>query len=496
MHYNHRWSGCVARFHFVRRLFVGDYSSRRSSETAAFTSSSGSRTSFSTSSGSVLVTSALGGVSSGITSNDSTGTVSNSASSTTNGGSSNTISNGSSNTISNGSSNTISNGSSSTVSNFPSGTSSGSSPNGAVNSSGSSGSGSASSSGNGVASSPGSILSSSTTLDVYDVITDNALQDYCTTFLGYFSPSTAVSSTVYTSTYTVTTTNTTTTTTTATETLTTTIYYSTTYTPGSRHRKNLEYDGYRYPYMHERDPTPSQLMNYPSSAIASGCLRAITSPTETATSYDVTSTYPTLSVTSIFTSTSISVFTEVPVVSAIETIAGYQAYAMWDATDNGDEGPFQGYNNIGWQYQYYSMTADIYQFTVNNVADKVSYMTVNYEPNTGFWYYTASISGEIFYLCQQKIQESMADYMVLLVADSAFLGGAGDYSALAYEYYPADNEGNLANGEYYSDGLLLRLCSNIVYAWPSSLDTTYNVNCGKLGSIWSIRGIDTDGNPA
>ncbi|KAF3911073.1 hypothetical protein AA313_de0204857 [Arthrobotrys entomopaga] len=131
--------------------------------------------------------------------------------------------------------------------------------------------------------------SSSSLPNVYDVIVQYSLQDYCTTLLGYFTPVQTLPSAIYTTTRETSVLSTTTTSTTTTTTTTVTSSTSTT----------------SFPVPAKRGVPPSQLSAYASTDIQSGCSQAISSPTDTSTTYSPTSTAFITSVST--TSTSISV---------------------------------------------------------------------------------------------------------------------------------------------------------------------------------------------
>ncbi|KAK6544445.1 hypothetical protein TWF694_001140 [Orbilia ellipsospora] len=172
------------------------------------------------------------------------------------------------------------------------------------------------------------------TLDPYDVITSNGLQDYCITLLSYFSPSAVLINTIHTATSRFTDGNLAPTdVTTSTSTFVTTVTSTTsilTSVPasassslaerdiqhagfGKRGVRNLQqlHDTSGYITNLERRAPPCELSIYSSAALSSACSRAVTSPLSTFTSanliYDLLiSSIPPVS-TSLTTSTSTSV---------------------------------------------------------------------------------------------------------------------------------------------------------------------------------------------
>ncbi|KAF3911178.1 hypothetical protein AA313_de0209366 [Arthrobotrys entomopaga] len=166
-------------------------------------------------------------------------------------------------------------------------------------------------------STPSTPMSPPLSTDAYDVIMQDALQDFCTTLLGYFSPMETLPSTVYSHTSTDIIWSTTTTSTILDVPFTYTTFTSTSSFPDVHQKREIS--------------TPTQLSTFAATALQSGCSRAIVSPTATATTYSLTSTLLVKSISTTFVSILVSSSTKT-VTQTAHTTFGYYGLGQWTFT--------------------------------------------------------------------------------------------------------------------------------------------------------------------
>ncbi|KAF3911043.1 hypothetical protein AA313_de0203452 [Arthrobotrys entomopaga] len=323
--------------------------------------------------------------------------------------------------------------------------------------------------------------------DAYDVITQYALQDYCTSLLGYFSPTETLSSTIYTTTSTTTDFNTITTSTTTTRSTTTSTSYTTHSKPSFLPCRDLD------------PPVPTQLSAYAASAVQSACSRAITSPEDTATIYNVLSTNTITSVSADTTEISTKISTVSTVATATQTEI-FPAIGLWTVTQQDDDAtPYK--NGSYWSYVLAEAQAN--SAGVNSALgysaeyqNKLSLQVVNMAAQR-FAFHTHGLATN-YVLCGSDtpaaIDPSNWDYWAAIWFKASIYAVNG-YRKLVFKYdYPLNQAYLDIDDTYASQPLHWWYCINTgnYYAAPLAYspenDPTYQGNkCARIPSRWALN---------